>query len=127
MSMNAVLPKTLLQVTLALLTVMGGVIPWYFNLQFMSLHAEFSIERFVADGFANPASASLSADLVIAAAAGVSFILIEARRLKMRFAWVYVVLACLISFACAFPMFLYMREIHLAGTRSSLLDQSAST
>ena len=125
--MTAALPKTFFQMTLAILTLMGGVIPWYFNIQFMNLHAGFSIERFVADGFANPASASLSVDLAIAAFAGVSFIIIEARRLKMRFAWVYPVLACLISFACAFPMFLYMREIHLAREQSSGLDRSAST
>ena len=125
--MNTVLPKTPLQAALALLTVMGGVIPWYFNLKFMDLYAGFSIERFVADGFANPASASLSADLGIAAVAGVSFMIVEARRLKMRFAWLYVVSACLISFACAFPMFLYMREVHLGRELSSRFDRPAST
>ena len=90
------------------------MIPWYFNLQFMQLHSTFSIEQFVSQGFANPASSSLSADLGIAAVAGVSLMIVEARRLSMRFVWIYLVVACCIAFACAFPLFLYVREKYLS-------------
>ena len=119
MNLNALLPRTLFQYALVLLTLMGALIPWYFNLQFISLLSGFSIERFVSEGFANPAAASLSADLGIAAFAGVSFMIIEARRLRMRFAWLYVMSACLIAFACAFPLFLYVRELYLTRDNTS--------
>ena len=80
----------------------------------MALNSTFSIEQFVSQGFANPASSSLSADLGIAATAGVSLMIVEARRLKMRFIWLYIALTCCVAFACAFPLFLYMREKYLS-------------
>lgn len=39
--------------------------------------------------------------------------IIEARRLRMRAWWAYVVATFMIAFACAFPLFLLMREAHL--------------
>ena len=114
MNLNALLPKTAFQYALAILTLMGALIPWHFNLQFISLYSGFSAEHFISEGFANPAASSLSVDLGIAALVGMSFMLIEARRLRMRFAWLYLILTCLVAFACAFPLFLYVREMYLA-------------
>jgi hypothetical protein len=53
---------------------------------------------------------SLTVDLLVAAVAGSIFILIEARRLGMRFGWLYVVLSALTAFAFTFPLFLAMRQ-----------------
>ncbi|MBG6212089.1 hypothetical protein RCH23_000003 [Cryobacterium sp. CAN_C3] len=36
--------------------------------------------------------------------------IIEGRRLQMRFVWAYVVLIPIVTFAFAFPLFLAMRE-----------------
>jgi hypothetical protein len=43
---------------------------------------------------------------------------VEARRLGMRFAWAYVALGMLVAFACAFPLFLFVREGALTRDRA---------
>ena len=119
MSIHTLAPKSLFQFSLALLTFLGALVPWYYNLQFIEINSGFSMERFIAQGFVNSASSSLSVDLGMSALAGVGFMIIEGRRLSMRFVWLYVISACLIAFAFAFPLFLYMREVYLNSRSSS--------
>ena len=118
------LPKSPFQILLLILIVLGAIIPWYFNLQYMELNSEFSVQRFLAESFANPASSSISSDLGVAAFAGVAFMIVEARRLKMKFIWIYIASACCVAFAFAFPLFLYMREVHLAHETQRSLTSS---
>ena len=94
-----------------LLAITGLVVPWYFNLQFIGESGgEFSLAKFIADSSLNAASQSLSWDLGIACIAGLTWIFFEARRLGMRFIWLYVVLTFGIAWAFAFPLFLFMRQ-----------------
>ncbi|MDQ1113436.1 hypothetical protein QE418_002884 [Microbacterium testaceum] len=44
------------------------------------------------------------------AVAGSIFIIVEGRRLGMRFTWLYVVLSGVTAFAFTFPLFLAMRQ-----------------
>ena len=62
-----------------------------------------------------PFVTSISIDLGITAVAGVVLLIVEGRRLRMRFLWVYVVLALITAFGFAFPLFLCNRERVLAG------------
>ncbi len=57
-----------------------------------------------------PAVSSFTVDLLVVAVAGSVFIIVEARRLRMRFGWLYVVGAAVTAFAFTFPLFLAMRE-----------------
>ena len=59
-------------------------------------------------------SASLSVDVFIAYLVFCVWCVVEARRLGMRHAWAYVVWGLLVAFASAFPLFLLMRDLHLA-------------
>lgn len=65
-----------------------------------------------------PAVSSIGVDLLVVAAAGVVFIVVEARRLGMRRAWLYIVLSAVTAFAFTFPLFLAMRERRLAARRA---------
>jgi uncharacterized membrane protein (UPF0182 family) len=56
----------------------------------------------------------LSADLLIVAIAISVFMVIEARRIGMRFVWVYILLSGITAMAFTVPLFLAMRERHLA-------------
>ncbi len=60
-----------------------------------------------------PAVSSITVDLLVVAVAGSVFIIVEARRLRMRFGWLYVVASGLTAFAFTFPLFLAMRERRL--------------
>lgn len=98
-----------------LLAVAGALLPWLANLDYIrESGGSFDIAQFVAQANANPAAASLSRDLGIGATAVVIWIVREARRLRMRgLAWV--LLSCVtLAFACAAPLFLYLRERRLA-------------
>ena len=88
------------------LAVAGLVGTWWFNALAIVQLRDF-IGDLVTSG---PAVSSITVDLLVVAAAGSVFLLVEARRLRMRFGWLYVVGAGLTAFAFAFPLFLAMRE-----------------
>ena len=77
-----------------------------------------------------PSVSSITVDLLVAAVAGSIFIIVEARRLGMRFGWLYVVGAALIAFAFTFPLFLAMRQRRLnmreAARRARFAARSAA-
>ena len=94
-----------------LLAIIGMVMTWYYNLQFIEQSGgSFDISDFVAAGATNAASQSLSWDLAIACVAGLIWIFFESRRLGLRFFWVYIILAFSIAYAFAFPLFLFVRQ-----------------
>ena len=100
-----------LRVVYLILAVVGAVWPWWYNAAFAIAHGgAFDPSVFVAEAFSTPAGGSLSADILVAAGAGSVWMIAEARRLGMRFVWAYVALGTLVAFACAFPLFLFVRE-----------------
>ncbi len=106
-------PARPLEYVYAALTLPGAALTWYYNLQFMEQADGFSLLDFAAGGFANPAAASLSVDLLVFGITISIFIVVEARRLGMRFAWLYLLLGINIAMAFACPLFLWMRERQL--------------
>jgi hypothetical protein len=104
-----------LRIVYLLLCLVGALWTWSHNLAFMAAHpGPFAAAAFVREAFSTPAGASLSADILVAGAAGSTWMVVEARRLGMRFAWAYVALGMMVAFACAFPLFLFVREGALA-------------
>ncbi|MHC2999136.1 DUF2834 domain-containing protein [Microbacterium sp. HJ5] len=97
---------TPLAVVFLLLAVAGLIGTWYFNVL-----AIVELRDFVGDLVTSgPAVSSISVDLLVVAVAGSVFIIAEARRLGMRFGWLYVAGAAVTAFAFTFPLFLAMRE-----------------
>jgi len=62
---------------------------------------------------AGPTVGSIGVDLLVVAVAGCVLIVVEARRLGMRRAWLYIALSAVTAFAFTFPLFLAMRERRL--------------
>jgi hypothetical protein len=97
-----------------ILAVSGAVFPWLANLDFISQQGGgFDIGLFVKLANANPAAQSLSRDLLISSSAVSIWIVVEAKRLKMRGLAVTLGLCFGVSFACGAPFFLYLRERRL--------------
>jgi Protein of unknown function DUF2834 len=94
------------------LAVIGLCATWYFNLQaFKTLGAEFTPFAFVRIGFeGSPILGSLAADFWVGALASTIWMVAEGRQLGIRSMWVYVVLALVVAWAFALPLFLFMRE-----------------
>ncbi|GAB2844532.1 DUF2834 domain-containing protein [Microbacterium insulae] len=97
---------TPLAVVYACLALTGLVGTWYFNALAIIGMTDF-LGDLVSSG---PAVSSITVDLLVVAVAGSVFLLVEARRLGMRFGWLYVVGSALTAFAFTFPLFLAMRE-----------------
>lgn len=114
---------TPLAVIFLALSIAGLVGTWTYNVLTIVQMRDF-IGDWVNSG---PAVSSLTVDLLFVALAGSALIIVESRRLGMRFGWLYVVLSALTAFAFTFPLFLAMRERKLteianAGSRSQPQD-----
>ncbi|MFZ2173599.1 MAG: DUF2834 domain-containing protein [Rhodococcus sp. (in: high G+C Gram-positive bacteria)] len=81
---------------------------WWNNIAYVADGGD--LWGFFRDGYANYASSSLTNDLLLLTLAAVVFMLVEARRLGIKYVWVYVVLSFAIAISVMFPLFLIARE-----------------
>ena len=87
---------------------------WGQNLQYVWASGEISaLNQFLPDLRANPASRSISVDIGLFLLAAAAFMVIEARRLGVRFVWLYVLFGFMIAISVTFPLFLIARELRL--------------
>jgi hypothetical protein len=70
---------------------------------------------FLDDVFANPATTTVTVDLLILGVAVVVFIVVEASRLGMRRPWLWAVLAVPLPGAFLVPLFFVLRERRIQG------------
>ncbi|MGL5830296.1 MAG: DUF2834 domain-containing protein [Angustibacter sp.] len=91
------------------LAVLGLVGTWWFNVQVLA-----DGENFLSDVFANSASSSIGVDVLVTATAANIFIVLESRRIGLRWGWVLVPVSLFIAIAFAFPLFLAWRAWRLA-------------
>jgi Protein of unknown function DUF2834 len=70
--------------------------------------------RFWPDTLTTPAGVSVTVDLGLFFLAATVFMVLEARRLGIRFVWLYVILGFLVAISVTFPLFLIARERRLA-------------
>ncbi|HPH83298.1 MAG TPA: DUF2834 domain-containing protein [Flavobacteriales bacterium] len=98
-----------------LLTLLGGGITFYFAVLGIIEHkGKFdSIEFITSTWLNNNYAKSLTLDFWTGAIAGTFFILVEGFRLKMKRIWFYLFLTVFVAFAFGFPLFLFLRELHL--------------
>lgn len=106
---------TPLAVVYLALAVLGLVGTWTFNALAIVQMRDF-IGDLVSSG---PAVSSITVDLLVVAVAGSVFIIVESRRLGMRFGWLYIVASGLTAFAFTFPLFLAMRQRRLTRAAAS--------
>ena len=92
----------------------GAIVPWFFNLRHMQESGELlTPQAWIAGGFINPLTGSITSDFLIGTIPVLVWMVIEARRLRMRHWWFYVVTTFAVAFAFACPLFLLMREARL--------------
>ncbi len=105
---------TPLMIFYGMFAMAGSVVPWCFNIQFMLESGEFiTPQGLIAGGFVTPLASSLTSDFLIGTTPVLVWMVIEAKRLKMKYRWAYVALTFLIAFAFSCPLFLLMREVRL--------------
>jgi hypothetical protein len=87
---------------------------WSQNLAFFEETGSASGLAFIEACFANHAAASISIDLLFFGLAALVFMGVEAKRLGIRFFWLYVLLSFLVAISVTFPIFMAVRQRHLA-------------
>jgi hypothetical protein len=93
--------------SLALLTVAGLLLPWYFNLAYFAAGGSIAPAIFFRDAFANPLTTAITADVYLAALAfGVG---VAADRGMGKARWVAIPLCFGIGLAVALPLYLLWR------------------
>lgn len=114
------IPMTVRQAIYLALSIAGLCLTWYHNIAFMQeTGGVFALGPFIDGVFANHASSSIGWDITIACTAFCIWLVPEAKRLGMKHAWVYIVLTFSVAFAFAGPLFLFMRDRHLAAQKTA--------
>lgn len=67
----------------------------------------------------NPASRSITVDIALFLLAAAILMVLEARRVGVRFVWAYLIGGFLIAISVTFPLFLIARELRLSRTDPS--------
>ena len=100
---------TLREITYAVLTVLGVIVPMYYNLQYMAGGGNLLVDFFTVP-LGNAVTASALFDLLIAFIAFNVLLLSEGRRLGSRNFIVCIMVSWLVAFAAGLPLFLLLRE-----------------
>jgi hypothetical protein len=87
---------------------------WGNNVAYLDLGIVGANLHFWQETLVNPASRSITVDILFLSLAVIIWMLLEARRLSMRWIWLYVLASLFIAISLAFPMFLIHRERLLA-------------
>lgn len=117
-------PRTVLCVFYGALALVALVATWSQNLAYFAGGGAAAGGAFLADLRVNPASRSISVDIALLFLAAAVFMVLEARRLGIRFVWAYIVGGMLIAISVTFPLFLVARERKLAESDSRHLSWS---
>jgi hypothetical protein len=90
---------------------------WINNLAFMNQVENNGFMDFFRGAYANPAAASLSNDLFLLAGAASIFMVIEGRRVGIRYLWLYLIMSAITAISVTFPLFLLARQLKLDQVR----------
>jgi hypothetical protein len=107
---------------IALLALVGT---WHQNLSYFRANEGWLVGfglatgRFWLETLATPASTSITVDLGLLLLPLSALMVIESRRLGIRFVWLYVVLGLLVAVSVTFPLLLIARERQLAARGES--------
>jgi len=103
----------------ALIGLVALVGTWSNNLQYFHLGLVGANVAFWQELLGGAASRSITLDILYFLLAANIWMLLEARRLAMRWAWAYVLFGFFIAISAAFPAFLIHRERALAAREGS--------
>ena len=100
-----------------ILAIAGFVLPYYFFVSFLVANG-LDFRLFFQQLFATPISSFFAVDLLISCVVFVSYLRQEAARYSIGRRWPYLVVLLTVGLSCALPLFLFVRESRIAGTKS---------
>lgn len=116
--------EKLLCLLYALISLVALYATWSHNIAFRAQPDSGGTVGFIRALYVNHASASIANDLIFFVLSAAIFMIIEARRLHIRFVWAYLFFSLIIAIAVVFPLFLIARQMKL-GEAARLTQSSA--
>ncbi len=113
--------RRLLCVVYAAIALVALVATWSQNIVF--LRSGGSLIGFFEALKVNPSSRSITADIFLFGFAVAILMVIEARRVGVKFVWAYIIGGFLIAISVTFPLFLLARELRLEKSDATELRQ----
>jgi hypothetical protein len=110
-----------------LIALLAFVTTWGNAWAYVGLGVVGSNVAFWQDSMVNPASRFLTLDVFFLALAVFVWMVLEARRLGMRFVWLYLLIGALVAISVTVPIFLLNRERALAAREPSSTAGTLST
>lgn len=94
------------------------VATWSQNLAYLHSPADLMtfVGTFVTDTKVNPASRSITVDILMLFLAAAIFMVIEARKHDVKLVWVYLIGGAFIAISVTFPLFMIARELRICRT-----------
>ena len=93
-----------------ILAILGAIVPYIFFSQFIQANG-FDIPAFMMGLFANGAAGGFSADLLLTSFIFWLYMFVESKSRKGPAPWLFIILNLTIGLSCAFPAYLYAREV----------------
>ena len=102
----------------AVIALAALVATWSQNLAYLHSPADLTtfVGTFVTDTKVNPASRSITVDILLLFLAAAIFMVIEARKHDVKFVWAYLIGGALIAISVTFPLFMIARELRICRT-----------
>jgi hypothetical protein len=92
---------------------------WGNNIDYLDLGLVGANFHFWQETLVNPASRSITVDILCLALAAIVWMLLEAHRLSMRGVWLWVLFGLFVAMGAAFPWFMVHRELVLGRREPS--------
>lgn len=102
-----------MKIIYAILCLLGTVLPLTQFVPWLSTNG-FAIQLLIQDASGSQIAAFAWLDVLVSAIVVFAFIFYEGRRLGMKFLWLPVVGLITVGVSLALPLFLLIRELHLA-------------
>lgn len=120
--------RQLLCVFYGLVALIALVMTWSQNLLYFTGPSPAGFGQYMLDLKVNGAARSFTVDIGLFLLAGTALMVVEARKIGVRFVWAYVILGFAIAISVTFPLFLIAREIRLtrAGGMGAGVDLTLS-
>ncbi|MBA4706790.1 DUF2834 domain-containing protein [Aquitalea aquatica] len=101
------------------LAILGFVITWYYNLQYLMQGGGLVPSEFFVAAFANSLTTAITIDVYLSAIVFSAWVISDSRQSQLKWPWVYILVCFSIGLAVAFPLYLAFRELAKIKTCST--------
>ena len=95
--------------TYIIIAIAALIATWYHNILFMKTNGE-GFMGFINGMYANHAAASIANDVLFLGIAVNVLMVVEAKRLNIKYVWVYILLSFVVAISVMAPIFLAVRQ-----------------